>query len=127
MPETSNLLSNSSRKGSEARGQHRWKPGPEKPGLGGQSDELGAERRRECDGWLPFSKVFNIGSLPFPQLAPCHVIPPISLLRRMSVKPPEEEKGIFKRKKTTEPVMVFSFAADEVAGVENLYTAWKWI
>ena len=58
---------------------------------------------------------------------PCHVIPPISLLRRMSVKPPEEEKGIFKRKKTTEPVMVFSFAADEVAGVENQYVAGKWI
>ena len=34
----------------------------------------------------------------------------------MSVKPPEEEKGIFKRKKTTEPVMVFSFSAEEVAG-----------
>ena len=60
-----------------------------------------------------------------PQLAPCQVFPPSSLFRRMSVKPPEEEKGIFKRKKTTEPVMVFSFAADEVAGVENLYTAWK--
>ena len=39
-----------------------------------------------------------------------------SFLRRMSVKPPEEEKGIFKRKKTTEPVMVFSFSAEEVAG-----------
>ena len=36
----------------------------------------------------------------------------------MSVKPPEEEKGIFKRKKTTEPVMVFSFSAEEVAGKE---------
>ena len=42
-----------------------------------------------------------------------------SFLRRMSVKPPEEEKGIFKRKKTTEPVMVFSFSAEEVAGKEN--------
>ena len=112
---TSNLLSNSFRKGSEARGQHCGKPAPEKPGLGGQSDELGAERRRECDGWLPFSKVFNIGSLPST----------IPLFRRMSVKPPEEEKGIFKRKKTTEPVMVFSFAADEVAGVENQYVAGK--
>ena len=40
----------------------------------------------------------------------------------MSVKPPEEEKGIFKRKKTTEPVMVFSFSAEEVAGKE---TRWK--
>ena len=43
-----------------------------------------------------------------------------SFLRRMSVKPPEEEKGIFKRKKT-EPVMVFSFSADEVAGKKSLY------
>ena len=125
MPETSNLLSNCSRKGSEARGQHCGKPAPEKSGLGRQSDELGAERRRECDGWLPFSKVFNILGVFLPQLAPCQVIPPISLLRRMSVKPPEEEKGIFKRKKTTEPVMVFSFAADEAAGVENQYVAGK--
>ena len=39
-----------------------------------------------------------------------------SFLRRMSVKPPEEEKGIFKKKKNTEPVMVFSFSADDVAG-----------
>ena len=64
VPETSNLLSNCSRKGSEARGQHCGKPAPEKSGLGRQSDELGAERRRECDGWLPFSKVFDIGNFP---------------------------------------------------------------
>ena len=77
-------------------------------------------------GGSPSLRSLILGVL-LPQLASCHVIPPISLLRRMSVKPPEEEKGIFKRKKTTEPVMVFSFAADEVAGVENLHTAWKWI
>ena len=43
----------------------------------------------------------------------------------MSVKPPEEEKGIFKRKKTTEPVMVFSFSAEEVAGRSWILTKLK--
>ena len=44
-----------------------------------------------------------------------------SFPRRMSVKPAEEEKGIFKRKKNTEPVMVFSFSAEEVAGNKSRY------
>ena len=37
-------------------------------------------------------------------------------LRRVSVKPAVEEKGMFRKKKQSESMMVFSFSADEVAG-----------
>ena len=91
----------------EGSGQRGWKPVDEKPGLRGQPDELGPQCRRECDGRpLSHSQVSPLSNLQ-------------SFLRRMSVKPAEEEKGIFKRKKTAEPVMVFSFSAEEVAGEES--------
>ena len=95
---------------SKGSGQRGGKPVDEKPGLRGQPDELGTQRGRERDG-RPFSNS-EVGRLPSLLR---------SFLRRMSVKPAEGEKGIFKRKKNTEPVMVFSFSAEEVAGNKSLY------
>ena len=39
--------------------------------------------------------------------------------RQLHMKPSAEGSGIFKKKKTTEPVMTFSFSAEDVAGKDK--------